>query len=496
MTSTTLSSRLLLALSFAPILAAQTQFSTDLLALSPLGYWPLHGTTNDASGHGNNGTPTNGTPANGPAFTSFVGPLGTAAAPAAVFTSGFQTSVSIPAPANSVFNRGALQPLTALAWIKTTTQGLGFMCIVCKFDPVAGTGWGIGIDNGDLGGPLFGGRFMVVFVVANNPVLAVESSVPVTDGLWHFVEATYDGSGKANGVRLYLDGVRAGTSTNVDSLGSNSILNSAPLVIGNIPDGTEPFEGNVNEVAIFGVALTPDQSLQLAEDAVGFKRLLAQFAFGGGWSSAIYLANGSSSQLSFPVTFTGDNGSPLNLPAIGGSSTTIILPPGGTTAIEAPNQGDLHQGYVSVILPVGVVGYGVFRQSVQGVADQEAVVPLGPANSGFQALLYDDTGNFVTAVAIVNPSSVATTVTVTVLDATGKPIGTSTVALQPYSKTEAVLRSLPGLSQIAGSRGTVVFTTPPQTTPTPTGSVSILGLRFNGVAFTSIPATGRARGDF
>ena len=29
-----------------------------------------------------------------------------------------------------------------------------------------------------------------------------------------------------------------------------------------------------------------------------------------------------------------------------------------------------------MVLPIGVTGYGVFRQSVPGAADQEAVVPL------------------------------------------------------------------------------------------------------------------------
>lgn len=206
-------------------------------------------------------------------------------------------------------------------------------------------------------------------------------------------------------------------------------------------------------MAVFGVVLTPEQILRLAEDAVGFRRVLSQFAFGGRWYSAIYFMNGGTSTVAFPVGFLRDAGHPLQVPSINGSSTTIILPPGGSAAIEAPNIGQLMQGYVSAVLPVGATGYGVFRQSVPGVADQEAVVPLSPADAKFQSLLFDETNGLVTAAA--------------------------------------ALRSMPGLSQIVGKRGTVRFSVPPQP-----GFVSVLGLRFNGQAFTSIPASGKARSDF
>jgi hypothetical protein len=106
-------------------------------------------------------------------------------------------------------------------------------------------------------------------------------------------------------------------------------------------------------------------------------------------------------------------------------------------------------------------------------------------------LVYDET-NFTTAVALVNPSSVIATITITVLDIAGNTLGTSSVVLQPFSKTAATLRSMPGLASIVGNRGTVRFSVPPQTTSTPTGYVAVLGLRFGGSSFTSIPAVGGA----
>lgn len=481
--------QMLLALSVAPSLFAQTQFSTDVLSMNPLGYWPLHGNANDASGHN-----AAGTLGANLSFTGAVGPLGIGAAPAAVFDSAGQSVVSIPAPASSALNLDALHPMTILAWIRTARQAPGDMIIAAKFDAAAASGWGLLVDNGTLGAPVAGGRLALIFVSSDKVGLSAESTISFNDGGWHLVAATYDGSGKASGVRLYADGVPLVVTAVVDNIAVGPIQSAAPLTIGGATDGDDAFEGSVNEVAIFGTALTPEQNLQLALDAPAFRRILGQFAFGGGWTSAIYFSNTSPSTLSVPVTFTGDDGKPMIVPSLSGSSTTLSLAPGASAVIEAPNVGGLVQGYASAMLPVGITGYGVFRQSTPGAADQEAVVPLVNGNGQFQIMVYDDTNNLITAVAIVNPSTVATTVGITVADETGKVIGTSSVDLPPSGKTAAALRSLPGLAQMVGRRGTVQFAV---TKPTNfTGSVSVLGLRFNGSAITSIPAVGKARGDF
>jgi hypothetical protein len=109
--------------------------------------------------------------------------------------------------------------------------------------------------------------------------IGIGSSVSVNDGRWHLVAATYDGSGKAAGVHLYVDGVGVAATTVLDSL-SGSILNSAPVTIGAEPDGSDGFDGNMNDVAVFGTALTPAQILQLAGDASTSRAVLGQFAFG------------------------------------------------------------------------------------------------------------------------------------------------------------------------------------------------------------------------
>ena len=210
--------------------------------------------------------------------------------------------------------------------------------------------------------------------------------------------------------------------------------------------------------------------------------VLPQVAFGGGWYTALYFTNLTGSPVSFPVNFVSDAGTPLIVPALGGSTVQVKLAANGTAIVEAPNVGSLVQGYAAVTLPGGVFGYGVFRQSVAGQQDQEAVVPLSAAGATSSTLTWDET-NFVTAVAMVNASSTAATVAVTLCDEHGNTTGNSFISLPPNSKTAATLRSLSGLGGMVGKRGSAQFSAS-------AGNVAVLGLRFYGLAFTSIPTSG------
>lgn len=211
-------------------------------------------------------------------------------------------------------------------------------------------------------------------------------------------------------------------------------------------------------------------------------QLLPQLAFGGGWYSALYFTNTGGLPASVQLSFIGDDGKSLNVGALG-TGSTLNLNPGATGFVEAPNIGALVQGYVSIGMPDGVAGYGIFRQSVTGQPDQEAVVPLSLASNSTSTLIWDET-NFVTGVAIVNPNPQDGTVNIVARDSSGQIIGTSSLPLVSGGKTAVVLRNLPGLNALAGQRGSADFTLS-------SGSIAVLGLRFNGTAFTSIPTADR-----
>jgi hypothetical protein len=218
-----------------------------------------------------------------------------------------------------------------------------------------------------------------------------------------------------------------------------------------------------------------------AQQAAIGSSVLPQLVFGDGWYTAMYFSNLSGVSVSLPVYFYSDLGTPLIVPALGASSTTVTIAANGTAMIEAANVGSLRQGYATFTLPVGVGGYGVFRQSWPGLQDQEAVVPFA-SSSGTTSTLTWDEKNLVTGVAVVNASSSTATIAITARNAAGATIGTSSVTLSPLNHTAVDLDAFPGLSGVVGQSGSAQFTAS-------TGNVAVLGLRFRGSAFTSIPPT-------
>jgi hypothetical protein len=227
---------------------------------------------------------------------------------------------------------------------------------------------------------------------------------------------------------------------------------------------------------------------------------LPQLVFGGGWYTAVYFNNRTNAALAANVSFFDQNGQPLPTPVLASSIfgsglatqlstadtvtvSTVTVPPLGTAIIEAPDMGPLQQGWARVDVPAGMVGYGIFRYilSAPGQPPQlsEGEIPFASTSSTFSSLIFDDTA-YVTAVAFANPSGVAASINIRALNAAGQVIGTSAQTLGPGARTALVLRSVPGLASVAGQRGVVEFSAT-------TGAVSVLGLRFNNLTFTSIP---------
>jgi hypothetical protein len=88
-------------------------------------------------------------------------------------------------------------------------------------------------------------------------------------------------------------------------------------------------------------------------------KLLPQFAFGGGWQTTLYFTASTDAAAVFAVNFNSDTGSPLNVPAFGGTCAQVNIPAGGTAVLDALNSGRLSQGYALVDLPAGLGGYAV-----------------------------------------------------------------------------------------------------------------------------------------
>jgi hypothetical protein len=212
--------------------------------------------------------------------------------------------------------------------------------------------------------------------------------------------------------------------------------------------------------------------------------VLPQMANGDGWKTQLFLVNLATVRMSFMLDFWRSDGSfwQLNIPSVGtGDRITGSLPAGATAVLETSGQGPLDQGWAELTYDynVGKIGgFAVFRQSVTGRPDFEAVVPLSSLFDKAVILPYDNTAGFSTGVACVNGSrSGPATITATFRDETGATYATETIQLAQSGHRAFTMPSAFPVTQ--GRRGTVVFRSN-------TNFFSVLGLRFNpSGAFTS-----------
>ncbi|MBI5083212.1 MAG: hypothetical protein HZB13_01250 [Acidobacteria bacterium] len=297
-------------------------------------------------------------------------------------------------------------------------------------------------------------------------------------------------------VRSGANGVQHVTHTTAGSRQGTTLSNSWEIT------WTAPADASAGTVTFYaaGNAANGDgtnggdriysSSVQVTAGATGpvTTKVLPQFVFGsqsgaGAWYSAIYLHNTNAGGASVPINFYASDGTPLTVPGLGGSSTTVSLTGKGSALVEAPNVGPLTQGWAKLEVPEGVIGYGVFRQSIQGNNDQEGTVSFSGVWSALNTIAFDDNG-FDTAAAILNQNTYDVPVTITARDDQGNTLGTLTLNVKAGSREAFVLKSKPELTTMQGKRGSVDFAAS-------VGSIAVLGLRFKGPSFTSILAAER-----
>jgi hypothetical protein len=90
------------------------------------------------------------------------------------------------------------------------------------------------------------------------------------DGEWKHLFFTYDGSGKAAGVKIYVNGAPAATRVDADSLDGKSIRTQAPMQLGwRYPDANPAKETRYQDLRLYGRALASEETGRLPfEDIV------------------------------------------------------------------------------------------------------------------------------------------------------------------------------------------------------------------------------------
>jgi hypothetical protein len=84
------------------------------------------------------------------------------------------------------------------------------------------------------------------------------------DGNWKHVFFTYDGSGKASGITIYVNGAPVAARVVVDRLGQSTILSKAPMQLGwRYPDATPVRDTRYQDIRLYARALTIDEVRRL-----------------------------------------------------------------------------------------------------------------------------------------------------------------------------------------------------------------------------------------
>ena len=216
--------------------------------------------------------------------------------------------------------------------------------------------------------------------------------------------------------------------------------------------------------------------------ALADTQIIPQVADGGGWSTTIVLVNKTSTTQSVALSFNMDtaNGAttPWTPPFLESVSlSSISMAAGSTLFLHTPGTSATPtQGWGQLDAAAGVTGYAIFTQRVPGLPAQDGTAPAVSASSRI-LVPFDNTSGFVSAFAVANPTGGAETVHVNVRTSDGTLSGTLPT-LPAKGQTTFLLASI--FSGTAGKSGLAEFYVT-------SGSISIIALRANGIAFTAAP---------
>jgi hypothetical protein len=150
------------------------------------------------------------------------------------------------------------QPFSYGAWIKAGRNGVSGG-IIARMDEKGGyRGWDLFQAD----------RALSVHIVsqwADDAIKVSTRNAVIQPGQWQHVFVTYDGSGKAKGVKIYLDGVEEKLVTNNDTLkAASSIRTPSPLRVGQRSHVQVFADGSVQDVRVYSRLLKPIEVRNIA----------------------------------------------------------------------------------------------------------------------------------------------------------------------------------------------------------------------------------------
>jgi hypothetical protein len=125
---------------------------------------------------------------------------------------------------SSIFNFERTDSFSVSGWFKISANSVG--ALISKYPAPSNAGWALAQMNGSPS-PQFA---LGLFGTGASTGAFAETTSPASMGVWHYVVATYSGTGTVAGMNIYVDGVNQALTTKQNNL-ATSILNNDPPAI-------------------------------------------------------------------------------------------------------------------------------------------------------------------------------------------------------------------------------------------------------------------------
>lgn len=149
------------------------------------------------------------------------------------------------------------QAFTAGAWLRLPRNS-GFIGAIASRmnEQDQFRGWDLWVENGRVGAH-------IVHAWPGNAIKVITQK-QMKSGQWHHVLVTHDGSGKAAGVKVYLDGMAEPTTVMSDSLGGTT-RTSVPFKVGQRSHSSRLNEATLQDLRIYDRSLSPTEVERLVK---------------------------------------------------------------------------------------------------------------------------------------------------------------------------------------------------------------------------------------
>jgi Concanavalin A-like lectin/glucanases superfamily len=146
-------------------------------------------------------------------------------------------------------------PFSVVVWFKSSLAADGVMLAKQTAAPAL-QGYAVTLQSDGAV------RFVLVNDWAISDAIHVHAGSGLDDGAWHCAVICYDGSSDESGVTFYLDDVLTAHTSVTNGL-TGTTLTAAPFRIGTRADGTDPYAGSLDEIAIYDKELSNPQATEI-----------------------------------------------------------------------------------------------------------------------------------------------------------------------------------------------------------------------------------------